>query len=110
MYCQVIRGRFSDETINFYDMTWKLQEFTGLSRHIISDTVVLKPKHFKKMKEFCALLSSNIPFIRVDFYESSCGLYFGELTFFPACGYGHFEPLKWNRIMGDLIKLPNKYE
>ncbi len=31
-YCQVIRDRRSKETIDFYDMEWKHQEFVGLNQ------------------------------------------------------------------------------
>ena len=60
------------------------------------------------MKKFAGLLSEKTPFLRVDFYEVNGKLYFGELTFYPASGFGEFYPSEWNNTLGDLIDLPEK--
>lgn len=65
-----------------------------------------KPEHFEKMKRFAALLSQNIPCLRVDFYEVNGRLYVGELTFFDGSGFETIEPEEWALRMGDWIKLP----
>ena len=67
-----------------------------------------KPKNFEKMKEFASILSKNIPHLRVDFYEINGKLYFGELTFFTGSGFVPFKDEKWNKKLGDMIKLPIK--
>lgn len=110
VYCQVIRGRHSKETIDFFDMDWKLQEFTGFSQQYKphSETNILKPYNFDKMKSLAEELSKNIPFVRVDFYEANQKLYIGEMTFYPASGFGAFYPDKWNKCLGDMIKLEIK--
>lgn len=108
VYCQVIMDRTTDEAINFYDMNWQLQEFTGLTTHKKFDKKVAKPINFEKMKCFAKVLAQDIHFVRVDFYEINGKLYFGELTFFPAGGFGYFVPYIWNKIIGDLLVLPDK--
>lgn len=55
-------------------------------------------------------LSQEIPFVRVDFYEVKGKIYFGELTFFPGCGFEEFTPEKWDNILGSWIELPKKGE
>jgi len=40
-----------------------------------------------KFFKFASILSKNIPFVRVDFYEVNGKLYFGELTFYPSGGF-----------------------
>ena len=50
-------------------------------------------------------LSQNITFLRVDFYEINGNIYFGELTFYPASGFGKFEPEEWDLKLGNLIDL-----
>ena len=107
-YCQVICDRSTHETIDFYDMKWDLQEFTGLHRPIDhpyphAQKKIEEPKTFELMKEYSAKLSGGIPFVRVDYYEIEGKLYFGELTFYPASGFGEFYPNKWNDILGDMI-------
>ena len=60
------------------------------------------------MLKFSKILSDNIPFVRVDWYEINGKLYFGEMTFYPGNGYEEFKPLVWDKKIGDLIKLPSK--
>ena len=51
------------------------------------------------------ILSQGIPFVRIDFYEINGRMYFGEITFFPAGGFGLFTPDKWNYTLGDAIQI-----
>jgi hypothetical protein len=60
------------------------------------------------MIEAAAILSAGHPFLRVDLYEVRGRMYFGELTFYPASGFGSFQPVEWNEIMGDYIDLPSR--
>jgi hypothetical protein len=39
------------------------------------------------MTHLAEVLSNDIPFVRVDFYEIEGRPYFGELTVFPVCGF-----------------------
>ena len=39
------------------------------------------------MFELAAVLSKGIPFVRVDFYDVSGRVMFGEMTFFPEGGF-----------------------
>ena len=65
------------------------------------------PSTLKEMIFYAEVLSKDIPFLRVDFYEIAGKVYFGELTFFPDSGYGRFTDDKWDKKMGDMITLPN---
>lgn len=108
-YCQVIRDRHTKETIDFYDMKWRHQEFVGLNP-IASNGLnpVTKPKHLNTMIEICRKLSCGIPFIRVDLYVVDNRVYFGELTFYPASGFGTITPDQWQYRLGNLIQLPSR--
>lgn len=108
IYCQVISDRSSVETIDFYDMEWTHQPFTGLAlpRKPFSEVSISVPRTFEKMKKSAKVLSKDIPFVRVDFYEINGEMYFGELTFYPASGFGEFSPDEWNYKLGDMITLP----
>lgn len=110
IYCQVISDRRTVETIDFYDMNWVHQSFTGLElpSKPFSKIPIPIPKTFEEMKKSAKILSKDIPFIRVDFYEINGKMYFGELTFYPAAGFGKFSPDKWNQKIGSLLKLPEK--
>ena len=57
------------------------------------------------MIEFAEKLAKNMPFVRIDFYETGGRLYFGEITFFPGGGYEEFSPEKWDYKLGKMIDL-----
>ena len=106
-YCQVISDRSTEERIDFFDMEWNHQPFVGLTLNIKnSDQPVSRPVTFETMKELAKTLAPKIPFCRVDFYEVNEQPYFGEITFYPASGFGFFTPDNYNTILGDMIKLP----
>ena len=104
MYIANDKAEFPTE--DFFDM-----DFNPLSIYINeppSFELPKKPKQFEEMKEMAAILSRNIPQVRVDFYESYNQILFGEMTFFRNGGMGEIYPIEWSRKMGDWIKLPNK--
>lgn len=109
-FCQVICNRSVNESIDFFDMDWIHQEFTGLESpykqpYKNSCTSIPVPANFEKMKDISKKLSEGIPFVRVDFYEISGHLYFGELTFFPLGGLGVFSPNIWNIKIGEMLDI-----
>lgn len=103
-YCQLIKNRSKKETIDFYDENWKKQEFSGLSVTEISKNIEKKPKKYELMKRLAEQLAESFDFVRIDFYNVEDKIYFGEITFCPASGFGKFIPEKWNNIIGDLWK------
>lgn len=110
VYCQVIKNRNHGESIDFFDMDWKKQNFTGITLPHLPHYkgVIKKPNTFEEMKECAEKLAKGIPFVRIDLYEISGQVYFGEYTFFPAGGFGRFEPECWNKTMGDLIPIKKR--
>jgi len=50
-------------------------------------------------------LSRGIPFLRVDMYNVNGKIFFGELTFYPASGFGVLVPEEANKEIGNLIDL-----
>lgn len=107
LYCQVIKDRNSKETIDFFDQEWNHQVFYGLNPKAKQSSYPIdRPINYDKMVEVASKLSHNIPFARVDLYNIEGKIYFGEITFFPASGFGVFTPSEWDRKLGDLIKLP----
>lgn len=105
-YCQVIRDRRSNETIDFYDMDWNHMPFVGLTPHSRNGlTPVLKPQNLDVMQRVCSVLAKGMSFVRIDLYEINGCEYFGEITFYPASGFGVFTPTEWDKHLGDLINL-----
>lgn len=107
-YCQVIKDRHSKETIDFFDMEWKHQEFVGLNPAAGPAAVCpSRPVNYGKMQLLARTLSQGLPFSRVDMYEINEKIYFGEITLYPATGMGVFRPDEYNEILGKMIHLPD---
>lgn len=103
-YCILLcNDRNTELKETFFDLNWKILPFKRPNHSI--DTNIEKPHNLDKMIEFSKKLSSKISFLRVDFYEINGNLYFGELTFYPASGFGKFEPEEWDLKLGNLIDL-----
>lgn len=88
---------------NFYDMDFHPVDINhGYERAVPEFDI---PGNFEKMKELAALLSQDLPFIRIDFFNVNGHLYFSEFTFYD---WGGMKPFygDWERKLGDLIQLP----
>ena len=88
-YVMVCFDRIKGETkFIYYDRNWNIKKEFSKDGIKYGDTIKIeKPKNLGKMFEFAEILSKNIPFVRVDFYESNGNLYLGELTFYPSAGF-----------------------
>lgn len=91
--------------IDIYDLDWKLMEF-GRPNHPNSGMIIPKPENFDKMIYYSEIISKDIPFLRVDFYEVKGQLYFGELTLYPGAGFEKFIPEEYDNLLGSWLELP----
>lgn len=111
-FCQVIRNRGANETIDFYDMEWNHMDFTGLhypkKPYPHSKGKHPRPDKYSLMIEIARKLSKEMNFIRVDLYYVQDRIFFGELTFYPLSGFGEFSPPLWNKKLGDFIETLDK--
>lgn len=97
--------RFTSHKANYYDRNATLLPFWETVCPADHSKIFDKPKHFNKMIEYAEILSKNIPFVRIDFYNINGKIYFGEITFFPAAGMGKFEPEEWDIILGKWLNI-----
>lgn len=67
-----------------------------------------KPEKFEEMKSLAEKLSKGIPHVRIDFYQTPQGIFFGEMTFFDGSGFDAIEPIEWDYKIGSWINLPRK--
>lgn len=108
-YCQVIQDRRRKETIDFFDTEWNHQEFVGLNPAAGPAAVTpSRPKNLSVQIEIARKLSKDMPFSRIDLYEVGENEYFGEITLYPASGFGTFTPGQYNEILGAMLNLPGE--
>lgn len=89
-YLVVDVDRYIGHKRNFYKADWTRMDVSSDCPQ--ADRDIPKPDNFDKMLEIAAKLSEEFPFVRVDLYNISGKIYFGELTFYPWSGYVQFTP------------------
>lgn len=107
-YCQVITGRGTKMSVDFFDKEWNHQSFQEPDSYPFADVEPSKPEHLEKMWAAAAKLAEGIPFSRIDFYDVQENVYFGEITFYPTSGMGRFRPDQYNKILGKMISIPGE--
>lgn len=98
-------GRFVEHHANYYDTNLQLLPFGESNFVPIPQAKIKIPSTIYEMFALAEKLSVGIPFLRVDFYEVNCHIYFGELTFYPANGMGKFTPEHYDDIIGCELNL-----
>ena len=100
-YIQVDFDRASHHTRLLFNSRFERQEveyqypkYTGLAS---------PPKKLNLMIEIAETLSKDENFIRVDLYEVSGLIFFGELTLHPEAGIGTFSPSDFDYNLGRLL-------
>lgn len=82
------QGRRMQVTLDLFDTNWHAQNHylqqSGLE--VVGMEKIAKPQYLNNMLKISRTLSADFSFVRVDLYEVQGKIYFGELTFSPACG------------------------
>ena len=99
----VATERSSDCKFDFYDMDFQHLNIENI--HPQSGKEIPKPECFEEMKQIAAKLSEGMKFVRIDLYEISGKVYFGEFTFYHGGGFWPMKPDEWEKKLGDLIEL-----
>ena len=102
----VCKDRFSENGFQetFFDLNWNVLDVKRPNRQLCNP-VPEKPKLLDEMIEISKELSKEIPFVRIDLYETGNHLYFGEMTFYPASGFVQFEPEEYDDIFGRWLNI-----
>lgn len=92
-------------TRSLYDPDWNKLDYTLV--HEKSKKVMEKPKQLKQLIKMAELIGRDFTQVRVDFYIIQKRIFFGEITFYHAAGFGRFIPDdgKWNEHYGEFINL-----
>lgn len=109
-YIEVDYDRFVNHHRNFYDRKWNYVPFTTLYP-TDPDREIDRPDNLDEMISAAELLANaagNPSFIRIDFYLIHNQLFFGEFTLHHGGGMERFYPPEYDRLLGDMIVLPQK--
>jgi hypothetical protein len=102
----IVSGRGKETRNNFFNLNF--EPFEVIGDFIPSEYEIQKPDNFTEMIEIAKTLSKEIIHVRIDLYNISGKIYFGEYTFHHNGGLTRFdkdEDLKW----GSMIQLADLY-
>lgn len=99
--------RFINHRANYYDTDLNLLDIGECAYPPDPNKEIDFPQNIKDMIPLAEKISKNFPFLRVDFYSINNKIYFGEITFFPASGFGKFTNEEWDLKLGSYIDLSN---
>ena len=100
--------RQTDHKANYFDRNGKLLPYGEKVCPPQKDKQLEIPQNLEEMIKFVEKLSETLPFGRIDFYNVNGKVFFGEITLFPAGGFGAFTDEKFDNELGRYIKLPTK--
>lgn len=92
--------RATDHRRDIFDRNWNLLNFEIKYRR--SELTPERPKFLDEMIRLSEILAGDIPFVRIDFYETANGVKFGEMTFSPGGGIEPFMPSSFDYEIGKL--------
>ena len=98
--------RFKDHHANYYSTEGNLLLLGEKDYPPDPDREIKLPDSVPLMKELAEKLSKEVPFLRADFYDVDERVYFGELTFYPASGFGEFMYEGNDELLGSWLILP----
>lgn len=98
-------GRFVEHHANYYSTDGALLPFGEKSFEPDPLHEVQLPDNLDNMIAIAERLATGFRFLRVDLYNVSGKIYFGELTFYPASGMGLFVPEEWDYKLGEYLNL-----
>jgi len=93
---------------DFYSLGWT-EKLTYSKTSLLANRNIPKPKGYADMLAVAGKLSEPFPFVRVDLYSIGERVVFGEMTFTPdGCIDVNLTDLA-QRVLGELVKLPNPW-
>jgi hypothetical protein len=110
--CQLIDvffKRFADKKRSIFDRFWNYQDVGWSVSKWKRGGPIQKPKNLEDMIVLAEFLGSPFDYIRVDLYSINGQTFFGELTNYPASGYGAFDPQSFDFELGKKWKLIPNY-
>ena len=107
VFCFVDSNRAVNHHRNVYDMDWKLLAWnTGPYEN--APEPINRPAHFDEMIRIAEILSDDFPQVRIDLYNLSGTIYFGEMTFTAAAGLNRYSSYEADLALGQMWNADTK--
>ena len=103
-YIQYCTNRELEVKTGFFSLAWENKKF-NYTDILIEDDNIPAPKNLEKMNELAEKLCQDFKHVRIDLYNVSGKIYFGEFTFTSYGGYFDFKPKEWDLKLGNLLDL-----
>lgn len=87
-----------------YDRTFSRLKVSRADEKILERDIE-KPVNFDKMIAIAETLSTDFPHVRIDLYNVSGKIIFGEFTFYDGSGYMRFNPDSFDYELGKHLSL-----
>jgi hypothetical protein len=107
-FIQVDLDRKFNHTRTFYDLEWSNQRFSSM--YPIYEGEVEKPKNLDEMLRIAEELAKPFTFVRVDLYNVSGKVLFGELTFDHGSGNEPFTAYEHDLRLGNFYAQALRHE
>lgn len=101
-------NRYKSHRANYFDVDGNLLKIGEKVCPPNYEKAIRIPACFEQMCQLSELLATDITFLRTDFYNINGNIYFGELTFYPASGFGEFVFEYNDKMLGKWLKLPKQ--
>ena len=101
-YIQVDYDRFKEHHRNIYNLQWEQQPFS-IQYPSKKNFSIKIPQEINEMIKLSQVLSKEFPHIRIDLYNISGKIFFGELTLYHGAGFELFSPSIWDLKMGSSL-------
>lgn len=100
-----VEGKVHTQT--FYDREWEIVPLTQVET-ITVDKPSERPRQLEEILRLSELIAKDMYHARIDWYIEGDKIYFGEITFYDGSGFESFSTPEMERMLGDMIKLPEK--
>lgn len=95
-----------DGAFGIYDRDFRRLPYTLTGYRVLRQDFK-KPQEFDRMIAVAEKLSERFPHARIDLYNQSGRILFGEITFYNFSGYVKFDPAEFDLIAEEEFRSPN---
>ena len=100
--------RREDFSVSFYTTEWEFMNCRFGNYDYINN--LEKPDKLQQMIDIAKRVARDFMFVRVDFIDSTDGLYLSEFTFYPSAGMVPFYPMETDYLIGSWLTLDRSFE